>query len=62
MKKTREKRVEPAFASAKDCKASNACFRWRFYVIFYTSKTGRRLRQPVILVLFMANLTSGFRG
>lgn len=62
MKKTHKKRVESSFTFAEVCKASNAYFRWRFYVIFYTSKTGRRLRQPVILVLFMAVLTSGFRG
>ncbi len=62
MKKTRKKWVESSFTFAEVCKASDACFRWRFYVIFYTSKTDRHLRQPVILVLFMANLTSGFRG
>ena len=69
MKKTRKKRVDPAFSSAEVCKASNACARGRFYVVYYAStmrlsveKTGRRFRQPVNLFSVMADLTSGFRG
>lgn len=52
MQKTHKKRVEPAFSSAEVCKASNACARGQFYVVYYASirqKTGRRFQQPVNL-------------
>lgn len=49
MKKTRKKRVDPAFPSAEVCKASNACVRGRFYAVFDASTMRLSVKKQAVV-------------
>ena len=49
MKKTRRKRVEPAFPSAEVCKASNACARGQFYAVFDASTMRLSVKKQAVI-------------
>ena len=49
MKKTRKKRVEPAFPSAEVCKASNACARGQFYAVFDASTMRLSVKKQAVV-------------